>query len=250
MISIVILGSGNVAMHLARVFLKSKDVDLTQVYSRNIKNVSHLKEKTVITDDLKSLKNVDVYIISITDDAIAEFSQKLDLKGKLVVHTSGSISMNTLKGGFNKGVFYPLQTFTKNKKIKFKNIPICIESEVKDDLIVLEKLASSISKNVFIIDSIQREKLHLSAVFINNFTNHLYQIGSEICAKNNIPFEVLFPLIMETAKKIENLSPIDAQTGPAKRNDTKTIEKQLSQLTENQKEIYTIMTKSILKIHN
>ena len=249
MISVVILGSGNVATHLTRAFLKADDINVVQVYSRTIENISYLKQKTSITDDLENLKDTDIYIISITDDAISDFSKRLDLEGKIVVHTSGSVSMNTLNGNFDKGVFYPLQTFTKGTKIKFKNIPICIESSTEKGLILLEKLASSISKNVFIIDSKQREKLHLSAVFVNNFVNHLYQIGNEICEQHTIPFEILYPLIKKTAKKVTKLSPKDAQTGPAKRNDIKVMEKQLSQLTDHQKEIYKLLSASILKTH-
>ena len=191
-----------------------------------------------------------IYIISISDNAISNFSKTLSLKGKLVVHTSGSVPLNELKGNFKKGVFYPLQTFTKEKKIKFKNIPICIETESNDQLLKLEKLASAISKNVYIIDSKQREKLHLSAVFVNNFTNHLYSIADKICIENKIPFEILFPLIKETAKKIRVMPPNESQTGPAKRNDTRTIKHQLEQLSDNQKEIYTVLTKSIIKKYN
>lgn len=248
--SVIILGSGNLATHLTKVFIKCKTVDLIQVYSRNLENITYLNGKVNITDDLQSLKEADIYIISISDNAIPNFSKTLLLKGKLVVHTSGSVHMNELKGEFDKGVFYPLQTFTKEKKIKFKNIPICIETESKDQLLKLEKLASAISKNVYIIDSKQREKLHLSAVFVNNFTNHLYSIAKDICEENKVPFEILLPLIRETAKKASIMSPSESQTGPAKRNDTKTIEHQLKQLSDNQKGIYTILTESIIKKYN
>ena len=250
MISVVILGSGNVATHLTRAFLKADDINVAQIYSRNVENINYLKKKTLITDDLENLKNADIYIISITDDAIEEFSKSLELKGKLVVHTSGSVNMNVLNGNFDKGVFYPLQTFTKASKIKFNKVPICIESSTEKGLVLLEKLASSISKNVYIIDSKQREKLHLSAVFVNNFANHMYQIGNEICEDNNVPFEVLYPLIKETAKKVTKISPKDAQTGPAKRNDIEVMEKQISQLTDHQKKIYKLLSASILKKHN
>ena len=249
MISVVILGSGNVATHLTRAFLKAKDVNVVQVYSRTLKNISYLKKKTIITDNLENLKDADVYIISITDDAIEDFSKKLDVEGKIVVHTSGSVNMDVLKGNFNKGVLYPLQTFTKGTKIQFKKIPVCVESSTDKGLILLEKLASSISKHVYILDSKQREKLHISAVFANNFSNHLFQIGSEICEQNNVPFEILYPLIKETAEKITRVSPKDAQTGPAKRNDIKVMEKHLSQLSDHQKEIYRLLSASILKSH-
>jgi predicted short-subunit dehydrogenase-like oxidoreductase (DUF2520 family) len=245
MIKVTILGNGNLATHLTRVFIKKKEIDLVQVYSRNLEKMKHLSEKVSITDNLLDLKDADVYIIAISDNSIAEFSSQLNLKGKLVVHTSGSITMDTLKGDFSRGVFYPLQTFTKGKKIKFKSIPICIEASNEDDLIILEKLAREISNDVRRITSLEREKLHLAAVFVNNFVNHMYQKANEICDDNYLPFDILYPLIKETAKKIESISPMDAQTGPAKRNDSKTIEKHLEQLNSSQKEIYTTLTKSI-----
>lgn len=220
------------------------------MYNRNIESLKPLKDKTLITDDLSDLKNADLYIISITDDAIQEFSQKLSLNGKLVVHTSGSIAMNVLNSKFNKGVFYPLQTFSKGQKVNFKKIPICIETEIDNDLPKLEEIASSISKNVYILDSEQRKKLHLSAVFVNNFVNHLYHIADDLCKENKVPFEILYPLILETSKKIKKLNPKDAQTGPAKRKDIKTINHQLEQLSESQKEIYRVLTDSILKTYN
>ncbi len=250
MVSVVIIGSGNVAFHLIKAFLKNDSIDLKQIYSRTIKNIESFKSKTLITDDISSIIKANIYIIAISDDAIEEFSKQLNFKNSLVVHTSGSVSINALKGNYNKGVFYPLQTFSKNHSVNFKQIPICIESNNNNQLVLLEKLASSISDNVYFIDSEQREKLHLSAVFVNNFVNHLYQIGNDICAKNNIPFEILLPLIKETAKKIVNLTPNEAQTGPAKRKDIQTINKHLNQLNTNQKEIYTILTDSIIKTYN
>ena len=245
MIKVIILGSGNLATHLTGVFIKKKQVDLVQVYSRNLEKIKHLSKKVAITDSILNLKDADVYLISISDNSIHEFSSQLDLKGKLVVHTSGSVPMNALNGNFIKGVFYPLQTFTKGKKIKFKSIPICIESESEEKLIVLEKLAATISKDVRRISSKEREKLHIAAVFVNNFVNHMYQIANDICIDNNLSFDILLPLIQETAKKIKGIKPSDAQTGPAKRNDSKTIEKHISQLNNSQKEIYKTITHSI-----
>ena len=245
MIKVTILGNGNLATHLTRVFIKKKQIDLVQVYSRSLDKMKHLSNKVSITDNLLDLKDADVYIIAISDNSIAELSSQLNLKDGLVVHTSGSVPMNALKGDFNKGVFYPLQTFTKGKRIKFKSIPICIEATNEEHLKLLEKLAGEISNDIRRITSIEREKLHLAAVFVNNFVNHLYQIANEICDENNLPFDILYPLIKETATKIESVSPTDAQTGPAKRNDSKTIEKHLDQLSFSQKEIYKTITNSI-----
>ena len=146
-----------------------------------------------------------------------------------------------------RGVFYPLQTFSKAKTIDYRSVPICIEAETSEDFQILETLAKSISECTYAVNSQQRQALHVAAVFVCNFTNHLYQIGSEICNENELSFDILKPLIQETAQKIVTLSPEAAQTGPAKRKDTQTINKHLAFLTEeNQKEIYKLLTKSII----
>ncbi|RZK11633.1 MAG: DUF2520 domain-containing protein [Flavobacterium sp.] len=246
MIKVTLIGSGNVVQHLLSAFNKSTAVELVQVFSRKKESVSHLVSFEKITENFDDLAEADVYIIAVSDDAIAEVSSKLLFKNRLVVHTSGSASMESLDDNNRKGVFYPLQTFTKNKEVDFKNIPICIESQFNDDYNVLKKVADSISDKVFTINSEQRRSLHVSAVFVNNFVNHLYKIGNDICEENQIPFEILHPLIRETADKILLLSPNEAQTGPAKRNDTTTIEAHLDFLSdENHKSIYKLLTQSI-----
>ena len=247
MINICILGSGNVATQLSRAFLKSDNCTLLQVYSRSKPSDFFVKNNIETTQQIKKLKNADLYIIAISDDAISSFSKKLDLQDKLVVHTSGSVSLNELNCKANKGVFYPLQSISKQKKISFKKIPICLETENEKDHSLLEKVAKSISKKVYHINSEQRKNLHVAAVFVNNFTNHLYKIGNDICDDKQVDFEILKPLIKETANKITKLSPIKAQTGPAKRNDKNTIEKHLGLLTNNQQKIYTLLTESIQK---
>ncbi|HEY9220881.1 MAG TPA: Rossmann-like and DUF2520 domain-containing protein [Lutibacter sp.] len=245
MINTVILGGGNVAWHLTNALLQNSEVNVVQVYNRSLEKISCFKNNTSITNNLSELKDADVYILAVSDNVISELSSALILKNKLVVHTSGSMAMDELKSISNKGVFYLLQTFSKERKIDFSTVPICIEAETDADLLLLETLAKSISKNCYQINSNQRKSLHLAAVFVNNFVNHLYQIGHEICEQNKVPFEILLPLILETANKITTLPPLEAQTGPAKRNDTKTIEKHTAMLTKNQQEIYTLLTKSI-----
>ncbi|MEP7095723.1 MAG: DUF2520 domain-containing protein, partial [Flavobacterium sp.] len=196
--------------------------------------------------DFSDLNEADLYVIAITDDVISKVSEQLPFQNQLVVHTSGTSSIDILNSKNRRGVFYPLQTFSKNKAIDFSIIPICLEAENQSDYAILEIIAKSISKAVFPISSEQRKALHVSAVFVNNFTNYLYQIGQEICEEHQVPFEILKPLIQETSEKINTLNPIDAQTGPAKRNDTNTIEAHLAYLTnENQKNIYKILTQSI-----
>lgn len=245
MIKVSILGGGNLAYHLTTILLKTKNIELVEVYNRTLEKIQYLKNHTAINSNLNKLKNADIYIICVSDNAIPEISKKLNFKNKLVVHTSGAVGLNDLKCNANKGVFYLLQSFSKNRKIDFKTTPICYEANTKKDEEQLEELAKSISDYCYKIDSAQRKSLHVSAVFANNFVNHLYYIGNQICEENKIPFEILFPLIKETALKIETLNPFEAQTGPAKRNDTKTIQKHMEILTKNQQEIYTLLTQSI-----
>jgi len=246
MIRITIIGSGNVAQHLIKAFTKSELVEIVQVYARKKEALSSLIEFDKITSDFEELQESDLYIIAVSDKAIADVSKQLPFQNRIVVHTSGAASLDVLDTKNRKGVFYPLQTFSKNKEIDFSIIPLCLEAENTFDFRVLETVAKSISNAVFAINSDQRKALHVAAVFVNNFTNHLYHIGQEICEEHQVPFEILRPLIQETAEKINTLNPGDAQTGPAKRNDLVTIDAHLAYLTnENQKNIYKLITQSI-----
>lgn len=245
MIKVVIIGGGNVATHLADAFSKTNNVSLAQVYARNIEQIQHLKKITSITNSIEQLKKADVYIIAISDDAITEVSRKINHPDSIIVHTSGSVEMNAIKTNSRKGVFYLLQSFSKSKEVNFDTIPFCLEAENEKDLQLLETLAKTIGKNVYHINSEQRKRLHVAAVFVNNFTNHMYKIGADICNEHQVPFEVLQPLIKETAEKITKLNPEAAQTGPAKRNDQKTIQNHLALLNTEQQKIYKLITKSI-----
>ncbi|MCA6422717.1 MAG: DUF2520 domain-containing protein [Flavobacterium sp.] len=248
MIQVSIIGSGNVAQHLIQAFSKTTEIELVQVFSRKKETVNHLIISDKIITNLNQLKAADVYILAVTDEAIADISNQLPFKNQLLVHTSGSVAMETLNDNNRKGVFYPLQTFSKSKAVDFKIIPICIEATTEKDYQTLEALANSISNVVYKIYSEQRKALHVAAVFVSNFVNHLYKMGNDICIENKVPFDLLKPLIQETANKINTLSPAQAQTGPAKRNDTQTINAHLSFLTnDNQKEIYNLLTKSIIE---
>lgn len=247
MISITIIGSGNVAQHLIKAVSKSTNLELVQVFARNPESINHLLDSSKIISDYQNFKEADLYLISVSDDAIADVSSKLLFENKLVGHTSGSVAIETLDDKNRKAGFYPLQTFSKSKEVNFKEIPICLEAQNQNDLHLLKQVAKSISDVVLEINSIQRKSLHVSAVFVSNFVNHLYKIGNDICIENKVPFDVLKPLITETATKVLTLSPSEAQTGPAKRKDTQTINSHLDFLTnENQKDIYKILTKSII----
>ncbi|MBF4505071.1 DUF2520 domain-containing protein [Flavobacterium sp. JLP] len=246
MIRITLIGSGNVGQHLIKAFSKSETVEIVQVFSRKKETLASLIDYDKIVDDFAELKEADLYIIAVSDNAILEVSKQLPFQNQLVAHTSGAASLETLDLKNRRGVFYPLQTFSKSKEVDFSTVPLCLEAENTFDFRVLETVAKGISNAVFPINSDQRKALHVSAVFVNNFTNHLYQIGQEICDEHQVPFDILKPLIQETAEKINTLDPIDAQTGPAKRNDSITIESHLDYLTnQNQKNIYKILTQSI-----
>lgn len=246
MIKVVLIGSGNVAQHLIQVLLQAKNVNLAQAFARNPNHLLHLLPEEKITSDYNKIIEADLYIISISDNAISEVSSQLPFENRLVVHISGTSDISVLHDQNRKGVFYPLQTFTKGKEIDFSPIPICLEAEKESDYQLLEKLGNCISQKVVRISSEQRKSLHVAAVFVCNFVNHLYHIGNEICTENNVPFEVLHPLIQETAHKIMELSPKEAQTGPALRNDTKTIEKHLDFLENPEyKNLYQLLTQSI-----
>jgi predicted short-subunit dehydrogenase-like oxidoreductase (DUF2520 family) len=246
MIQIVLIGSGNVAQHLITAFAKCKEIDVVQVFSRQKESISPLLDSNKITNNYNDLVEADLYIISVSDDAIASVSSQLPFENRLVAHTSGSVPLNALDKKNRKGIFYPLQTFTKGKAINFSEIPFCLESENEKDFELLEKVAKTISDHIHKTDEKQRKALHVSAVFVNNFVNEMYRIGNEICDENKVPFGILKPLILETVNKVLTLSPKEAQTGPAKRNDKKTIDAHLDFLSnENHATIYKILTQSI-----
>jgi predicted short-subunit dehydrogenase-like oxidoreductase (DUF2520 family) len=247
MIKVSIIGSGNVAQHLINAFANAENIELFQVFARDKSSISHLINPNKIVSVYKDLLEADLFIIAVSDNAIQEVSSKIPFENKLIAHTSGSFSIDKLDFKNRKAVLYPLQTFSKNKEVNFREIPICLETQTDSDYQILEKVAKSISSKIYKINSKQRKSLHVSAVFVCNFVNHLYEIGSDICNENQVDFEILKPLIQETANKIISLSPNEAQTGPAKRNDNQTINSHLQFLSnDNQKEIYKLLTKSII----
>lgn len=247
MITVSIIGSGNVATHLISAFKKAEGVSLLQVVTRNPVAVAPLLDASQISTDYKTMVKVDLVILAVTDDAIAAVSEQLPFENQLVVHTSGSVPMTDLNAKNYRGVFYPLQTFTKGKEVDFSVIPLCLEAERQSDYELLKTAANAITRVTYKVRSEQRKALHVVAVFVCNFVNHLYQIGSDLCDEHQLDFALLQPLIQETANKVMNLSPQEAQTGPARRQDSATINAHLNFLTEsNQKELYTLLTKSII----
>lgn len=237
---------GNISHHLILAISKTDDVVVMQRIDSRMDSLEETQNPSSREHGDQKCEKPDIYILAVSDDAIVAVSKKLRKTKSLVVHTSGSVSIHALPEKIRRGVFYPLQTFSKKQKVDFNHLPICIEAENKGDLEMLRNLANSLSKVVHEIASDKRMYLHLAAVFANNFTNHLYHIAEEICASQNLPFSLLRPLIFETANKIESVSPGEAQTGPARRDDKETIKKHLATLTtEKQKEIYTLLSHSI-----
>lgn len=246
---IIIIGSGNVAYHLAKAFTENK-IPIHQIFGRNQVALEEISIELNIPYSTDVLAEADLYIISVKDDAIAEVSAMIKNKNALVAHTSGSTSKNILVGEYRKSSFYPLQTFSKTKKLNYKEIPFFIDAETESDKNVLLTLAKKISKNTMLVDDEKRKYIHLTAVFSCNFVNHLFARAKEIADNQEIPFEYFLPLIDETVDKIHHLDPKKAQTGPAIRNDKKILELH-EQLLENEehKKIYKVLNQSIKKMY-
>ena len=198
----------------------------------------------------RQTSNTDNVSISVSDDAIANIAQELSKHKKLIAHTSGATDLyNILAFTDHAGVLYPLQTFSKIKEVDFLTVPLCIEGGDKSITKTLKELAQSISNNVYEIDSTQRKTLHLAAVFACNFPNYLYRVAQELLADQRIDFNLLRPLILETAEKVQTNLPANVQTGPAVRNDQKTMETHLA-LLDYQPEwaaLYKLLSQGIIK---
>jgi len=246
--SIVLLGAGNVAFHLGKAF-HALGKSILQVYSRSEESASHLAQliNADHTNNIGELNlDADLYVMAVSDDAIPFVSEKLYLEDKLVVHTSGSVGMDVLADSSrNYGVFYPLQTFSKSKNPDFKSIPICLEANNKSNLELLKILGKELSNHLQIINSEQRKAIHLAAVFACNFPNLMYTAAEVFLKKKNLSFEILKPLIKETADKVQHILPSQAQTGPAYRNDIKIKNQQIGMRADN---IYLMLSRNIKKI--
>ncbi len=188
----------------------------------------------------------EMVIISVKDDAIASVASELKGTSLLVVHTAGSKPMNLLPQS-RRGVFYPMQTFSKEQLVDFKEISIFLESSQEEDMSLLRQLALSLSPKVYTLSSEERKFLHLAAVFACNFTNHCYALSSRILEEHGLPFDVMLPLIDQTARKVHTLSPEQAQTGPAVRGDQTIMEAQSQLLEGRMREIYHLMSEDISK---
>lgn len=245
----VIIGSGNVAWHMAKAFTAA-GIDLIQLYGRNEAELKKLSDEVQVDYATQHLKEADFYLICTSDKAITDISKQIVSEKALVAHTSGSLSRDVLEGPYRKASFYPLQTFSKNRALDYSKIPIFVDAGWESDNIILADIARKISANVMRINHEQRKQMHLSAVFACNFVNHLYAQAEIICSQNDIPFSYLLPLIEETADKIKTFSPKEAQTGPAVRNDQNVIQFQEGLIdNQNQLDLYKTLTESIIKMY-
>lgn len=231
---IVLLGSGNVATNLGSALVAAGH-RIKQVYSRTETNAQALAETlgAVATTDLARIDaRADMYIIAVKDDALGAVAAQLARMQGIVVHTAGSVDMAVLAAHVaDYGVLYPLQTFSKAKAVDFSTVPIAVEASREPVWERLEALAGSLSERVFRCDSKQRLSLHVAAVFACNFTNHFYAIAADILNKYGLEFDLIRPLILETARKVMAHQPKDVQTGPAARNDVRTMEKHMELLS-------------------
>ncbi len=248
---IAFIGSGNLATHLS-LALKAAGEEIIQVYSRTDAHAKELADKLgcIHTTNLdKIYLNADVYILSVKDDAISQIADSICHKcpHALFVHTAGSVLMDIFKGKANHyGVFYPMQTFSKARKVYFRPIPCFIEASSNEDLAIIRSLAESISDHVVDCDSEKRKKLHLAAVFACNLTNHCYRLAERVLQEEEIDWKLYLPLIDETAKKVSEMSPKDAQTGPMVRYDVNVMNRQLALIPdERTRQIYRLMAESI-----
>jgi predicted short-subunit dehydrogenase-like oxidoreductase (DUF2520 family) len=247
---IVLIGSGNVAFHLAKAFTEAQ-IPISQIFGRNTTELQKISEQFSIPFSTETLADADLYIISVSDSSITEVSSLIKNKNVLVAHTSGSVSREALSGNYRKSVFYPLQTFSKSKNLDYSKIPFFIDAENENDEEILKNLASKISKNVMLANDEKRKYIHLTAVFACNFVNHLYARAKEISDSQGIPFDYFLPLIDETTQKIHELEPKLAQTGPAIRNDEKVLKLHESLLTDEEKlKIYKTLNESIKKMYH
>jgi len=245
------VGSGNVATHLA-VALKGAGVEVAEVFSENTENAKTfaIKLQCSIAESIQNFKMTsDLTILTVPDSKIVEVSKLLPDSDSIVVHTSGITDISVLNGREHYGVFYPLQTFSKERKVDISEVPFCIEANNENDFNLLMELAFKLSNNVKKVSSDQRKLLHLTAVMVNNFSNHMYHLAQEILENNNIDFDFLLPLIQETALKINDVHPAKAQTGPARRKDNSTIKEHLKMLNEfpEYQEIYKLLSEQIMK---
>lgn len=252
---VVILGSGNVATHLVAAL--ANYVNIVQIYSNQLANAETLA-KTIGCDSFTNnvngiIADANIYLFIVKDDIIAPLAHQIKIKNRsaLFIHTSGSVTANIFSDITpNYGVLYPLQTFTKGIEVNFSEISIFTQGSNEYSNITINSLAKNLTSKVYYADSELRRKLHIAAVFACNFTNHLWSIADGIMNRENLPFDVLLPLIQSSVDKIKQISPHDAQTGPAVRGDKNITDTHISMLNGIESEIYKLISDNIYNERN
>ena len=251
MIKVVLFGAGNVGTRFYWAMNNSEGIEVIQWYNRSLSALTHAGPNTICTNDLNDLEPADLYLLAVADDALPGLAEKIQVSNVVVAHTAGSLPLELLENHPYHGVLYPLQTLSKKRDTPFEQIPLCIEANHNKADKILRQVATSLGAPAQTIDSRQRQALHVAAVFVNNFTNHLFAQGERLCAEHQVDFGILQPLILETAQKVQRLLPQHAQTGPAIRNDQSTIDKHLQLLNDPiQKKIYHLLTLAIQNKHD
>ena len=251
MIRIVLIGSGNVAFHLHRALAAASGVELIQMVARRpgvFRDFDPGIARAILD---QPIAKADVYLLAVADGALEAVAARLRDQDGLVAHTSGARGLDALDGISRKGIFYPLQTFSRQRELDFADIPLCIETSLPEDLPLLRNLAESLSGRVVEMDEEKRRQLHLAAVFVNNFSNHMVCLGETLCREIGLPENILRPLLRETFSKLDILSAYQAQTGPARRGDTITQQAHLGQLKDSlQRELYQVISESIRQTYD
>jgi YrbI family 3-deoxy-D-manno-octulosonate 8-phosphate phosphatase len=253
--NIVFIGAGNLATRLATA-LHCKGYNILQIYSRTDKSAIELSQKVdaQFTSVPKEIINcADLYFVALKDDVYDEVLPFADFGGGLLVHCSGSMPLSAIsRFAANTGVFYPLQTFSKDHEVDFKNIPCFVEGNSKINEEKLIEIGKSISQNVSVLNSEKRLSLHIAAVFACNFVNYFYTAASDILKSEHLSFDLLRPLIMETALKVQKMDPEQSQTGPAVRFDRKIIQKHTESLKAfpELQELYSSLSRQIFAHYN
>ena len=246
---IVVIGSGNVAESLAQAVAEAEGLQLVQIFARNEERGRKVAELSHTEWSNTTLAKADLYIISVSDNAVETIAKELKTPhGAVVAHTAGCCTLDSLAPHEHRAVFYPFQTFTAGRKVDFKKGYIFVEGATDHALKVVDEVAHALTNNVLPADSARRAVIHLSGVFACNFANAMYANAGEILEQADLPFDIVVPVIEETAKKaVELLNPATSQTGPARRGDTQTLHRHRKMLAneERKREIYDRISEDI-----
>lgn len=251
--NVVLLGSGNVATHMGKA-LKLAGHSIVQVWSRTFENAQLLASvlnAAAVAEISDITPQAEIYIISVSDDAISKVAASIPFHNRLIIHTSGSVDIQVLhRFSAHFGVLYPLQTFSKSREVDFSIIPIAVEGSSAEAENILKEVSSQLSSKVYFLNSEKRRVLHLAAVFASNFTNHLYALAGSLLSEHHLDFDMIRPLITEAAGKVQDNSPKSMQTGPAVRHDKNTMAKHLEMLEGHPElyKLYQLLSQSIVNL--